>query len=84
MKKEETRSDVWRELSDWLKIIIIAAAVGVLISKTLVVNAQVTSGSMENTVMTGSRVLVSRQAYLFHEPERGDIVTFYCPDEPKT
>ena len=84
MKKEETPSHVWRGLSDWLKIISVAEAIGIFISKTLIVNAQVTSGSMEDTVMTGSRVLVSRQAYLFHEPERGDIVTFYCPDEPKT
>lgn len=84
MKKEDTEFNVWRELSDWLKVIVIAAAAAFIVSRTLIVNAQVTSGSMETTVMTGSRVFVSRQAYLFHEPKRGDIVTFYCPDEPDT
>lgn len=82
MKIGLKKDEILHEVLDYVKIIIMAAAFVFVLNKTLIVNAQVTSGSMEDTVMTGSRVLVNRQAYLFHEPERGDIVTFYCPDEP--
>lgn len=80
MKLDIKKDEVLRELLEYVKIIILAAAFVFILNKTLIVNAQVTSGSMEGTVMTGSRVIVNRQAYLFHPPERGDIVTFFCPD----
>ncbi len=81
MKKDIKRDEILHELMEYLKVIAIAVAFVFVVNRTLIVNAQVTSGSMESTVMTGSRVLVNRQAYLFHDPERGDIVTFNCPDD---
>ena len=81
MKKDIKRDEILHELLEYLKVIAIAVAFVFVVNRTLIVNAQVTSGSMESTVMTGSRVLVNRQAYLFHDPERGDIVTFNCPDD---
>lgn len=82
MNKISKKDLILHEVFEYAKIIIIALAAVFILNKTLIVNAQVTSGSMEDTVMTGSRVIVNRQAYLFHEPERGDIITFYCPDAP--
>lgn len=82
MKSKLTKEVVLHEIFEYVKIILIAAVVVFILNKTLIVNAKVVSGSMEDTVMTGSRVFVNRQAYLFSEPKRGDIVTFYCPDEP--
>ena len=39
---------------------------------------------MENTILTGDRQIGFRLAYLFHEPERGDIVIFkYSDDESR-
>ena len=35
---------------------------------------------MENTIMTGDRVIGSRLSYKFGDPERGDIVIFRFPD----
>lgn len=83
MKSKLKKDVILHELFEYAKIFVIAAAVVFILNKTLIVNAKVVSGSMETTVMTGSRVLVNRQAYLFGEPKRGDIVTFYCPDSPK-
>lgn len=37
---------------------------------------------MQNTLHTGQFVLVNKVAYLFHAPERGDIVVFHEPDQP--
>ena len=38
---------------------------------------------MENTIMPGDRLLGNRLAYLWSEPERGDVVIFYYPDNEK-
>lgn len=34
--------------------------------------------------MAGSRVIINRLAYVFEEPKRGDIVSFYYPDDEVT
>ena len=39
---------------------------------------------MEETVMTGDRIMINRLAYIAEEPQRGDIVAFYYPDDGET
>lgn len=65
-------------------IIAAALAVGILLNKYMIANAQVPTSSMETTVMAGDRILVNRLSYVFGEPERGDIVTFIYPDDGET
>lgn len=51
----------------------------------ILVSAVIPSESMENTMMTGDRIIGSRLAYkLGKDPERLDIVIFYAPDLEKT
>jgi signal peptidase I len=45
-------------------------------------NYQIDGPSMQNTVHTGQYVLVNKVAYLFHAPERGDIIILQEPDQP--
>ncbi len=81
-KKEKT--DWKRELWEWLKIIVSAAAIAFVLNTFIIANSQVPSGSMENTIMTGDRVIGSRLSYrFFGDPERGDIVIFRFPDNEK-
>lgn len=47
----------------------------------IIANSTVPTGSMENTIMSHSRVLGSRLTYKFSEPERGDIAIFRYPDD---
>lgn len=42
----------------------------------------VPSGSMEETIMTGDRVLAEKVSYQFRDPEPGEIVMFQDPDIP--
>ena len=60
----------------WLKTIFAAFLIAVLISQFVIVNASVISGSMENTIMTGDRVICNRLAYLFSPPQRFDVIAF--------
>lgn len=45
-------------------------------------NYQISGPSMQNTLHSGQFVLVNKLAYLFHQPERGDIIVFDEPDLP--
>lgn len=71
-----------REIVSWINTIILAVILAGLVNAFLIVNAQVPTGSMENTIMTGDRILAMRTAYWFDEPERGDVAVFRYPDDP--
>ena len=62
-----------KEILSWIWIIVVAAAIAFFLNTFIIANSRVPSGSMENTIMTGDRVIGSRLSYKFHEPERGDI-----------
>mgnify|MGYP006066028233 CR=1 FL=1 len=69
-----------REVWEWVKIIVTAALIALFLTSCIIANSEVPSGSMENTIMTGDRVIGSRLSYKFSDPERGDIVIFHFPD----
>ena len=50
-----------------------------LVQQFLVKPFKIPSGSMENTLHCGDRVLVDRLSYRFGDPERGDVVVFNPP-----
>lgn len=80
-QRQETEESILREIGSWFVIIMIALAAAILMNSVVIVNAQVTSGSMQNTIMTGDRVIGMRTVYWFGNPQRGDIVFFRCPDD---
>jgi signal peptidase I len=58
-------------------IIVIAALVLTILLKAFVVQVfSIPSGSMENTLLPGDRILVNKMVYRFRSIERGDIVVF--------
>jgi signal peptidase I len=60
-----------------LAIIVIAALVLTILLKAFVVQVfSIPSGSMENTLLPGDRILVNKLVYRFRPIERGDIVVF--------
>jgi len=76
--------DVKAEILSYVKMIVIAVVAAFVINSFIIINATVPSGSMENTIMTGDRLIGLRLSYLFSDPERGDIVVFKYPlDESK-
>lgn len=50
-----------------------------LVQEYLVKPFKIPSGSMENTLHCGDRVLVDRLSYRFSDPDRGDVVVFNPP-----
>lgn len=70
-----------RDVFDYGKIIILALAISFLLNHYVVANAEIPTGSMENTIMPNDRVMAFRLSYLFEKPKRGDIVIFHFPDD---
>lgn len=65
----------------WVIPFAIALVAALLIKNFLIINADVPTGSMENTILPGDRFIGNRLAYVVGEPERGDIVVFRYPDD---
>ena len=51
------------------------------ITSFIIINCRIPSGSMENTIATGDRVIGLRLTYTFGKPQRGDIAVFYAPEK---
>lgn len=67
----------WKEeLISWIQILAAAVAIAFVLNTFIIANSNIPSPSMENTIMTGDRVIGSRLSYKFGEPERGDVVIF--------
>lgn len=71
------------EILSWIKTIVFAFVLAIVINAFIIVNATVPTGSMENTIMPKDRIVAFRLSYLFQEPERGDIIVFKYPDDPE-
>lgn len=86
MKKSEQNTAKepfnWKsELLSWVQILVIAAVIAFVLNTFIIANSRVPSASMENTIMTGDRVIGSRLTYHFNDPQRGDIAIFRFPDD---
>lgn len=75
--------DIIKEIFSWVSIIVVAAVIALVLNMFIIANSKVPSASMENTIMTGDRVVGFRLSYLFSEPKRGDIIIFKFPDDEK-
>ena len=78
---QQGKSNFKTELFSWIKVIITAVVIALALDFLVIANAVVPTGSMENTVPTGSRIIGLRLYYMFEEPQRGDIVIFKFPDD---
>ncbi len=78
---EEKENSVIKEIFSWIKTIVLAVIVALFITRVIIVNAEVPTGSMKTTIMPGDRLIANRLAYNFSEIKRGDIIVFPYPDD---
>ena len=84
MEKEKLEEfSLKKEIFSWISILIIAGAIAFILNTFIIANSRVPSGSMENTIMTGDRLIGFRLSYKFSDPKRGDIIIFRWPDDEK-
>ena len=75
-----SRAAVWREN---IESLVWAVALALAIRTFIAAPFKIPSGSMHPTLIEGDRILVNKFIYRFHEPQRGDIIVFRYPDNPK-
>ena len=72
-----------REAKEWASSILVALVL-TLIIRTFVIQAfKIPSGSMRPTLMEGDKLFVNKYLYRFNSPQRGDIIVFKYPVDPK-
>src|SRR5579859_3025111 len=72
-KAKQRKRSFWRDL---VVIVVAALALTILLKAFVVQVFSIPSGSMENTLLPGDRILVSKIVYKFRSIDRGDIVVF--------
>lgn len=80
-EKKSSSSGIISEIFSYVKIFAIAIIIAYITTHFIIINAQVPTGSMKNTIMEGDRLIGFRLSYKFSKPERGDIVIFKYPDD---
>lgn len=80
-EKEQEKLDIKKEIRSWILTLGITFLCIFVIKNYVIINAMVPTGSMENTIMPEDQMFGNRLAYVFGEPERGDIIFFYYPDD---
>ncbi len=79
-KKKVDKKSILKEVRDYVFLIILAFVLAFVLNTFVYANAEVPTGSMMPAVMPNDRLIVNRLAYVFDEPERGDVVMFKFPD----
>ena len=81
MSKQYNGPSIMEELWEYIKMIIFVVVVVFIVNNVLLINANIPSESMEETIMTGDRIFGNRLAYINKDPQRFDIVIFKYPDD---
>lgn len=76
-----TKKKILHEIISWILVLAIAFGLSQFITRVIILQVKVPSGSMENTIMVGDRVVAARLSYVFGDPKRGDIIVFPFPDD---
>lgn len=82
-QEENSPKKMIKEILAWILTLALAVVAAQLINKFVIIKAEVPTGSMENTILPDDCILGIQLAYLFSNPERGDIVIFPYPDAPE-
>jgi signal peptidase I len=81
VEEEQQRSLISPVLREILETVVLAAVIWLLINFTTA-RYVVEGSSMEPNLVTGQFLIVSRLAYRFGEPQRGDVIVFDFPGNP--
>lgn len=78
--KDKSRSRT-KEVLSWIMTIGVALVLAFVLKNYVIINASVPTGSMQNTIQPKDQLFGYRLAYLNEDPQRGDIIFFYYPDD---
>lgn len=74
MHGKEKKPSILLEIYEWIKTIVIAIVIALLIRAFIIEPVIVNGLSMEDTLLDGQRLIIYKLGYFFHTPEREDII----------
>lgn len=78
-KQDNKTKAIVKEILSWVWTALLAFGIALFLNTFIIVNANVPTGSMQNTIQPKDRLIGNRLAYISAEPERGDIIMFKFP-----
>ncbi len=72
-----------KEIISWSIIVAVAFLLALFITEFVIMKTEIISGSMIPELQIGDKVIGNRLAYLFSDPERGDVIFFEYPKSDK-
>ena len=78
--KKNKKKSTFREYAE---AIVVALLLAFFVRAFVVQAFKIPSGSMENSLLIGDHILVSKISYWFRSPERGDMLVFRFPLDEK-
>ena len=76
IEKPKKKRSVAKEVLSYILVMGIALIVAIVVNNFVIINATVPTNSMANTINENDKLFGYRLAYLFFEPQRGDVVIF--------
>ncbi|MBQ9119790.1 MAG: signal peptidase I [Lachnospiraceae bacterium] len=80
MEQNEKIKNIKKEILSYIIILVVALAASLFVARCVIIKVKVPTGSMLETIQREDQLIGLRLAYLFSEPERGDIIIFPWPD----
>lgn len=80
-EKEAPKESKWHVVWSYVKVIIFALALAVLLRNYVYQMAKVEGESMYPTLQSGDSLFTSIITYKFSKPQRGDIIVLHAPDQ---
>ncbi len=81
-RERKKRTSIWGVIWDYIKLIILAVLIALVLRAYVVDITHVEGTSMQPTLQNGDNLLTAKIVYLFNAPQRGDIVVLHAPDAP--
>ena len=83
-EKNKKKPINWKkEIISWAIIVVIAFVLAIFITEVVIMKAEIVSGSMMPALTKDDHVIGNRLAYLFSDPQRGDVIFFEYPKSYK-
>ncbi len=81
IKKDDIKRDYKSEVIDCIVTVGIAAVIAFVLGHFVILNCNVPTGSMLETIQLDDNIIGNRLTYKFSDPQRGDIAIFKWPDD---
>ncbi len=80
-KQAQSRATWITHIIEYAQVFLLAFIIYFVVDYAILARVRVEEVSMRPTIMPGDRALVSKLAYRFNDPERGEVVVFHSPTE---